>query len=364
MSRIACTLRYHVHGPHIQQVYTGLFELHRVGSIDLTQQRVPARIPETAVQHLRDAWRTHATVVVNGHLTLHFDMHDACDIDPRNLDACDFYFKRSYSGAYLQCLPRGREKVLPYGFNYHVLPDTADGFAVRRALRMPGRLAEKVSWIREALDSRDLTRFHSRTRELHALPDYAVEPKVLFLATAYDPHDNPDRSPQKVQERRQLNDTRAQCIRLLRKELGARFLGGFNHNAHTVEQYKDCLVDDASITDKKRYLLTRRSFPICVATTGLHGSNGWKLAEYVACAKAIVSERLVYEVPGPFMADRNYLEFAKPEQCVEQALRLVADRTLCNEMMTANNLYYRGYQRPDAIVLNAVLTALSRAAAS
>jgi hypothetical protein len=359
MSRIACSLHYHTNGTHIQQLYTGLFELHRAGLIELSQQMVPVRIPERAAQHLRDAWRTHAKVVLNRHTTLHFDMHDACEIDLVDLEMCDFYFKRSYSRAYVERLPDGGDKVLPFGFNYHVLPDAADWFALSRALHLPASPGDRVSSIREALDAGNLTQFHSRLRELQAPPDYAADARVLFLVAAYDPHDIADRTPEKVHERKHINEMRAQCIRLLRKELGSRFLGGFSHSAYTVAHYKDCLVSNARITDKKVYLRTRRSFPICVATTGLHGSNGWKLAEYVACAKAIASERLVYEVPGPFEADRNYLEFTSPERCVEQVSRLISDPALRHEMMTANALYYGAYQRPDAIVLNALMSALS-----
>ena len=152
---------------------------------------------------------------------------------------------------------------------------------------------------------------------------------------------------------------RSQCIRLLRRELGTRFIGGFNHNEYTVKHYGDCLVSDPTATDKKNYIRTLKSNPVCVATTGLHGSIGSKFAEYIACARAIVTERLVYEVPGELRAGLNYLEFSDAAQCVEQALRLVGDHALRNDMMTANSLYYRSYVRPDALMLNSLLTVLS-----
>lgn len=36
---------------------------------------------------------------------------------------------------------------------------------------------------------------------------------------------------------------------------------------------------------------------ICITTTGLHRSIGWKFAEYIAASKAIVTEKLNYS-PG------------------------------------------------------------------
>jgi hypothetical protein len=97
-----------------------------------------------------------------------------------------------------------------------------------------------------------------------------------------------------------------------------------------------------------------------VATTGLHGSTGWKLAEYVAFAKAIVSERLVYEVPGAFAPGRNYIEFTSPEECLNGAVRLIEDGALRQQLMQNNAAYYRDYLRPDALVRNALQTALEQ----
>jgi hypothetical protein len=100
-----------------------------------------------------------------------------------------------------------------------------------------------------------------------------------------------------------------------------------------------------------------RSHAICVATTGLHGSIGWKLAEYVAFSKAIITEKLVYTVPGDFGPGRNYIEFASPEDCAAAAMRLVEDRGLRERLMLNNVAYYRAYLRPDALVGNAMARA-------
>ena len=362
MKRIRCRLISHSPGTHIQQVYTGLSMLHRSGLIELTQQVTLDQVQSADVaQHLRDAPATHARVVLNDAVAVHYDMHDAQDIDMRDLNNCDYYFKRSFSASYVKTLPRGSEKVRPFGLNCHVLPDFADPFAVRRAMRLSSGVQCRMLALREALDAGNRLRFYSRVRELESLPDYLLPPSVLFLVTAYDPHDHPDRSAEKVEERMHNNETRAQCIRLLRKELGSAFVGGFNHTEYTLRHYKDCLASDTSVTDKKNYLRTLKSYSICVATTGLHASIGWKFAEYVGCARAIVSERLRYEVPGDLAPGRNYLEFASPAECVEQALRLMADRDLRNEMMTANSLYYRAHLRPDSLLLNSLLAVLPKA---
>jgi hypothetical protein len=102
-----------------------------------------------------------------------------------------------------------------------------------------------------------------------------------------------------------------------------------------------------------------REFPICVATVGLNGSNGWKLAEYVAASKAILSEPLVYEVPGEFTHEKNYLQFQTPDELVETAVKLIEDAELRSSMMHANRQYFREYVRPDAMVRNSLKIALA-----
>ena len=63
-----------------------------------------------------------------------------------------------------------------------------------------------------------------------------------------------------------------------------------------------------------------------MASTGLHGSTGWKLAEYVAAGRAIVTEPLRYTLPGGFEEGKNYKTYTSPAECEEQLRQLLADR--------------------------------------
>jgi len=89
---------------------------------------------------------------------------------------------------------------------------------------------------------------------------------------------------------------------------------------------------------------------------------GWKMAEYVAFSKAILSERLVYETPGSFAPGKNYIEFTSPEECLNGAVRLIEDVALRQQLMRSNAAYYRDYLRPDALVRNALKIAIEKGA--
>ena len=356
VSPIRCRLLYQSSGPHLQQLYTGFLMLHKSGAIRLSQERRRRKTEyASGAQHLRDASHAHLDAIVDGKIKVHFDTHDGEDIATGELDDCDLYFKRSYSPSLIATLPpEQRRRIEPLGLNYRVLPSGIDWFAVQRGFSLHDRPFLRA--LKEAFDARSAFGYKPRLKEMEAPPEPNAEPRVLFLAATYDPYDDPGRTPDKIEDRMSINEARARCIRLLKSAFGGRFTGGFASGAFARKQYPDLIVPD-SVTTQASYMATMRSHPICVATTGLHGSIGWKLAEYVAFSKAIVTEKLHYSVTGDFGPNRNYLEFASPEDCAAAAVRLVEDRDLREALMLNNAAYYRAYVRPDALVANALARA-------
>jgi hypothetical protein len=366
MSIPKCQLGCHSVSPHLQQLYTGFSMLHAAGRIELSQRLIKNRTIRYAsdAEHLRDAGHAHLDAVVGGEIKLHFDTHDAGEIAIGELETCDYYFKRSFSRAWVDCVPpKQRSKVLPLGLNYRVYSSHVDRFALRRSMLLNTGVRSKAAGLKRALDVRNRLGFHPRLEDIEAPPDHEAAPKILFLAATHDPRNDPERSPEKVEERREINEARAQCIRLLRRALGDRFLGGFSQNAFSLRHYPDLVIANRDMTTQASYVEIMKRHTICIATTGLHGSTGWKLAEYVACSRAILSEPLLFEVPGEFSEGRNYLLFTSPEECVERAQELISNKELRSRLMTNNALYYQSYVRPDSLVHNALATAMSASAA-
>jgi len=357
---VACELLPHSIQTHLQQVYAGFLILHRSGRVRLSQRVVHERAPRTGPQHLREAPDYQLRVTLDGSIALNYDVHDSWEIDEERLAGVDMYFKRSYAPERVSSLrPELRAKVRPLGLNYAVFPDGVDPFGFARGLRL-ARGAHRVVEAARAIGLTDAFAFTPRVSAMSAPPDHERALRVLFMVRSFDPHDVPDRSDEKIDERLAINEARAECIRALRSELGERFYGGFVHTPHAVRHYPQLLVPEASRGTKGRYIDLLRSFPICVATTGIHGSIGWKFAEYVAFSKAIVSEPLRYQATGDLAAGRNYLEFSSVDECVASIARLIQDRELCSHLMANNAAYYQRYLRPDALVWNTIEVALAR----
>lgn len=201
-----------------------------------------------------------------------------------------------------------------------------------------------------------------RTRWLillvNAPPNADALPQVLFLVRAWDPEEFPGCTPNRTSHYHSVNEMRAHCVRALRSEFGGKFTGGFSHTDFAKSKYPDCLAPDSKLTSKSQYLELLKRFPICVTSGGLHGSIGWKMGEYVALSKAIVTERLSYQVPSPFEEGENFLAYDTPDGCVAAVRRLMDDPGLRTSMMQKNREYFLQHLRPDVLVLRTLSEAL------
>lgn len=336
---ISCHMLCESNSPHLSQIYTGFALLHRAGEIELSQEsRRLDHFDATRPQHLRDARRTHLLVVINRGIRLYYDCHDSYEIDESAAGQVDCYFKRSYAQSGIPDSVKSR--VFPLGFNYELYSDQIDSFEQQRLSSFRPQLNHPA----------DKPRFRPTVEQMQALPNCRLERGLVFITRVWDPYDHPDRSEEKIADRIRINETRVRCIELLRKEFGDCCLGGLVCTDYAERNYPHALLADNQVSAKKNYVELLKRYPVCVATTGLHGSIGWKMGEYVAFSRAIVSERLNYKVPGYFEPGQNFLEFDEPNQCVNAVHELLSNAGLRDDMMRKNYEYYFSYLRPDAMI--------------
>ncbi|SFB29626.1 hypothetical protein SAMN05216312_105342 [Cohnella sp. OV330] len=294
-------------------------------------------------------------VVVNDKINVLYDMADGYIFDVGEVQAfarrTAFYFKRSYNKEYNNRYDFG-SRIYPLGLNYHV---TMKNNILDKPVE--ANIAHRLKWyIKELLGINDSRHFYVDKFEDTPKPG-SSSPKILFTTRTWSGEGerlNPE-------ETKDMDDMRAECIRKLRREFGDRFVGGFSTREYAKRNYADCLLD-ASVTSRINFMSLVKSSDICISTMGLWESNGWKLGEYVAASKAIVSERLRYAVPGDFKPQQNYLAFANADECVEQTVKLASDKDLMYAMKENNYYYYKNFLRPDKLVLHSLLTVLEKEA--
>jgi len=346
---VPCDLILSGDSPHIRQVVTGFYELAAAGLVTL---RVWGEPRSEAMEWL-DPLSLRA--VIAGRRVI-YDASDGWYIPPElepYLASTVHYFKRALDPRRLDGMP-ATVQVSPLGLNYLV---TSRRNLWHRGVRPfnPRRLtrsfARRASVLTSRLGALDVREMHIADFEVPPAADAA--PQVLFMCRAWPPSE-PVESDYLRTDREAVNEMRAACIRAARAELGHRFFGGFAADEFARREYGDCLLPDRGASDRHAFLARVHTSAVCVATTGLHGSIGWKTAEYVAASRAIVSEPLRYEVPGGFSAGRNFLEFDSLDAFIAAVECLLCDAALREDMKRANWEYYWRWVRPDAQVVRTI----------
>lgn len=293
------------------QIYTGFGLLHRarIADVKLIRERDYDAASDGAAR---------MKAVVDGRRVF-FDLHDGGRIDDDALAWSDVYFKRSYD----RTRHGNSTYVHPLGLN---LPMYGPGdWRWRRAFwSLRGMRPKNVRSVstRIALLNRPLARVlpaksgaaASMLGFMEREPVLSDRPRVILFTRTWDPERV---GGKKADEWRAINWMRANCIRALRSEFGPDFIGGLAPLTSALRDYPDCVVD-SKVVVKATYLGSMHGSDVGIATTGLRGSNGWPMAEYVAAAKAIVSQPLNFEVPGPFLPERTISNTARRKSASRQ----------------------------------------------
>jgi hypothetical protein len=348
---------------HASGLLAGLSLLHSLGEILLQQQMLPPPPPlKTGPWHLRDKDDSNIEIFVDERASGFVDFHDSWEINAAGYEAHDVYFKRSLDASRL---PNDRRsKLEPLGLVHECWRDGLDPWEVRRLAQQAAPVARRIgdlgrlgvqiaaAWV--GLRSRPTVTSTS------GAPAPDLPPSVLFMVGLWDPAAPARHDPSRARDFEAINEMRRDCVLGLREAFGERFTGGTQHSAFARRFAPAALMPDSRAASKKSYLALVRQHAICVATQGLHGSNGGKLAEYVALSRAIVSEPLRYTIPGSFEPERNYLAFRTPDECIAQARRLATDDHLRRRIMQENHAYYESWMRPDVLARRVIDRILSR----
>lgn len=195
-------------------------------------------------------------------------------------------------------------KLRPLGLNYYV---TCPGSPLEAERSAKSRLKQ---W---ALSTRCYPQdFEARLTRMRK------KPRILFLTRLWDPEEPAvQQYPDLQAEWRQVNADRIELLHRLQAAFPEQFTGGVSDNACARRLCPELIVPD-KLTGKRAYLHRMQHTEICVASTGLHGSTGWKLAEYVAAGRAIVTEPLRYTLPGGFEEGKT-IKYIRPRQSVRSS---------------------------------------------
>ena len=330
---------YHFECPHLNQVYDGFARLKKQGIIDL--HIVPSEGSYfKGVLHTEINGKHVIYDTLDGLIWLDKPLEDNLNYFVQNID-CDFYFKRSYT-----------KKLLPYVNNRFVYQPLGLNYGIDYIGNYPRPMIRKIkNWIieRPIVEKLQYKKIF-RLEDLEYSPQPSREHKILFLARLWNPEDV-SWNKEWYEERPKMNEMRMGVVRELRNMFGDKFVGGIQKDGYSEKVCPELVVSD-NMTRRDNFLREVRKSDICIATTGLFDSIGWKFAEYMAASRAIISEPLRYELPGDCKVGKNYLTFTSIDECCSAVERLVNDSGMMLKMMQDNRDYYLNYVRSDRMILN------------
>jgi len=359
-----------IYSPHMAQVYSGLYDLAEEGKITLKfTSRVDNNIKKSARNSVLCLQISDSE---SGQIrTVCFDMFDGCEISSvERLRLCHVYVKRSYFDEYINKLDiSDRKKIIRYGLNYEcrsrnesnilkrllIFHLASNSFSKNPIFFLKHFLSEVT---RHLLLIYDIRKFGFKPR---SVGDFLVQPsepaelKILFQTRLWTSQDCPRISEGQLKE---INDRRVNTVRSLKKKFGKQFVGGLIYTDFAKKNYPDCCLP-AETTNREHYINLVKKCLVCVTTTGLHDSIGFKLPEYLAASRCIVTEPLKYQLPVSLKEGKNYLSFCTPEECVEACEKLLANPQFANQMRYENHEYYLNEVEPSALVYKCLKAAMS-----
>jgi len=312
---------------HLSKVLTGLAALAACSQSALQFEPVA----DATVRPVTSA-AMHVLVKRDGKgMDIAFDLYDRSDrFDSALLEHTDIYFKRSFYRPHLGMLPvEWRNKIKPFGLNYAC-----------QSVAGEARLAEAPLCLNQSLNRYRTVR---PAGDFEQPPDASVMPSIIFQTRAWAPESTSDDAPE-------VNESRARIIRALRKAFPDRFSGGFAPNPFACQHYSDLVSEHPN--EPADYLRFTKRHLIGVSSRGLHKSEPFKLAEYMAASLAIVSEPVRNKFSPLLSAGSNLLEFRTPEECVEGCSRILSSPALAAELREASWRYYQSHVEPARHIEN------------
>jgi hypothetical protein len=324
---------------HASSIYTGLCQLSDRGLLRV-EFVVRQRNPDSAMDSANTILMRVRFCKSGKAVLIAIDLSDHSSlVTPRALEACDVYLKRSFYKPDLDWLPdQLRVKILPFGFNYAC--KSSSSLLVILGKLLPTFL--RRAWARQ----RPLQTF------IPVLEQFLMTPNVR--AFEYDPMQKVKLaitfqtrvwSPEEVTENvHELNEGRVTLIRALKKAFGSRFQGGLVPTSYARQHYPQ----DVSKRSPRRYVTWSKKNLIGINTRGLFHSVAFKLAEYYAASKCVVSCPIRNELPVPLVEGQHYLTFRTVEECVDHCDDLLCKRNLAMRLRQEAWEYYRNEIEPAA----------------
>lgn len=273
------------------------------------------------------------------HRRIYLSTNDFARYDRLALAWCDRYGIVNHDPARAAALADA-DKIVPIGPSFGIRYWGSLGGTVRDVARLLAASGESPRLTLER--ARKTTQaFAKRLPESRYVPGQSRNDYVFFVAWPWKKH-------------LEVNPPRARFMRACKAVPGLEFEGGF-----APRRRRDIDgIDD--VTARRRYAfkdwirLTKAS-ALVFNNPAVHGCLGWKLGEFLALGKAIVSVPLGREMPAP-LEHGKHVHFVgdDPDEMREAIVRIMHDDAYRANLEIATRSYYLEYLAPERVVMRLI----------
>jgi hypothetical protein len=285
-------------------------------------------LPHMAVKLRRVDWIQSSVCALDADgLKIAIDLSDHSDLwDIPLLEWCDVYAKRDINPLHSTAL---QYKIIPYGLNY--------------ACHSRRGLVAAMAAIAGASPSVSKAKLH----EMYCIlatphwkfdeyrPQQPVDNTILFQARVWEPHDAPGDEA--------INEERIALLLALKREFGSRVVGGVVPTPFARKTYPEFITNQPC--RQPQYIRWAKRPLIGIYFRGLFGSIGFKMAEYIAASKCIVSEPIDNLLPAPL---DHISVYRSVSECLEACDHLLSDASLAQFQRQQSWKYYEAHVAPRA----------------
>ena len=322
--------------PWFTQVFAGLFELSSQGAIEVnTSARFPYRdlVDATSLALEVTDKRSART------LRILVDLDDTKRFRfPHLLKHFDVIAKRSFHRPQIEQLPEHqRAKVIPYGVNFNCGSPTipfgrlfTDHHLLRIRLGSKSKQSQSFHLQHQLRFLLFLAKNNLSLNESDfvRLPDASTHHEVFFVTRMFG-------TSKGLTE---FSEQRIKLVLALQRTFGERFHGGI---------VRTSLSERFCPREVLRPKMSRRDFAatlgasnIAISTLGVGRSNPWKLGEFIAASRCIVTEPLVFELPVRLEENTHVCSFNSIEECLETCDHLLTKTSHAEEMRHNIHAYF------------------------
>lgn len=261
------------------------------------------------------------------------DYRDLSDIESNSYDWCDVYAKINCRREQLNSQYSKLVSIPPgFGIKIWSLCETiwyALSNSVKCKFKMPVKLKTFYGGYKRT--------FNRPTIEEYVTDVETISNYVFMIGTAW---------PVEIAGstnllRKQFADT---CIKS-----GTNFEGGFvckeSHPQYSV--LKTYLLHNRYTS--KQYLTNTKKSSIVFNTPAVFGCHGWKLGEYIAMGKAIVSTKFVNEI-YPSLVDGENIVFVDENEMDTVVRQLLQSPNQINKLENGTRIYWDKYANPKSVI--------------